>query len=168
MDPKHRLGDFQHWCGPVIQPGCFLTLETTTGGSDWLWVRVQEKCACVCVACDGLWSMQGVSLPLAQLCVCVCICMCVWVCVHVWGCSSVVELSVWSSLHWLPVWALIMTCQEWRPLKMSIIHRGYLTKWILTGVKVGPRRPPSSIIYSTGLLSNLTRHKKRQRKMEHV
>lgn len=85
----------------------------------------------------------------------------------VWGCGCMLGLTVWRSLQWVPLCCTIMTCQKRRPLKTGIIHRSYLTKWILTGATACPLRPLNSIIYSTGLLSNLTRKKRSATKIEH-
>lgn len=105
------------------------------------------------------WSCFGMS-DNTSVCVCVCVDPVVWCC----GCTM--GLTMRCSLQWVPVWCTIMTCQKYRPLKTRTIHRGHLTKWILTGAKTRPRRPLHSIIYSTGLLSNLTRNKKKHTKIE--
>lgn len=57
------------------------------------------------------------------------------------GCGRMAGRSTRRSLQWVPVWCTIMTCQNCRPLKTGIIHRGYLTKCILTGAEATPWDP---------------------------
>ncbi len=109
--------------------------EHVSESSPWPWLC---KAAVMIMESPGGRSIRSTAeLPAHQTSghglACLIVCVYIDTAVRRWGCM--VGLATWCSLQLVPVWGIIMTCQKCRPLKTGIIHRGYLTKLILTGTK---------------------------------